>query len=227
MARSPRFEAVCFDFDSTLSHLEGIDELAKHAGVESQIIPLTAAAMDGKIALDSVYAARLDIIQPDREAVSWLGQRYISEIVLGTDATIKALRRANVAVYIVSGGIRGAILPFAKKCGIPPDCVHAVEIVFDANGSYKDFDRASPLTKADGKAVVCRGLFQRHRTLALVGDGITDVAAQGGGAFVVGFGGVVAREAVRACADRYVAGPDLSDVLDVLFEFGGGASSER
>ncbi len=214
----PRFDAVCFDFDSTLCRLEGIDELAARAGVESQIAPLTAAAMDGIIPLDDVYAARLDIVRPGRDAISWLGERYIGEMVPGADIAIEALQRANVAVYIVSGGIRGAILPFAAKCNITADRVHAVEITFDASGNYLNFDRTSPLTKRDGKAVVCQQLSRSHATLALVGDGVTDLAARGGGACFVGFGGVVSRDAVRQGADYYVAGPRLSDVLDVLLD---------
>jgi phosphoserine phosphatase len=222
---TPRFHAVCFDFDSTLSRVEGIDELAARAGVESQIARLTEAAMEGRIPLDSIYAARLEIVRPGREAVTWLGERYISELVPGADATISALQRENVAVYIVSGGIRGAILPSAEKCGIPPEHVYAVEIAFDANGVYKEFDRTSPLTKADGKAIVCRTLSQRHGALALVGDGTTDLAARNGGAYVIGFGGVVERDAVRGGADHYVAGPCLTDVLHIILERGGGVSS--
>lgn len=216
---------MCFDFDSTLSRVEGIDELAARAGVESQIARLTEAAMEGRIPLDSIYAARLEIVRPGREAVTWLGERYISELVPGADATISALQRENVAVYIVSGGIRGAILPSAEKCGIPPEHVYAVEIAFDANGVYKEFDRTSPLTKADGKAIVCRTLSQRHGALALVGDGTTDLAARNGGAYVIGFGGVVERDAVRGGADHYVAGPCLTDVLHIILERGGGVSS--
>lgn len=215
---APRFEAVCFDFDSTLTRLEGIDELAAHAGVAEQIAPLTAAAMEGAIPLDAVYGARLEVVRPGREDIAWLGARYLDAIVPGAEATVATLQRANVAVYVVSGGFRAAVLPLAKKCGIAPDHVFAVEITFDADGRYEDFDRASPLTRSDGKAVVCRQILQRHRALALVGDGVTDVAARSGGAYVVGFGGVVARDAVRAGADCFVEGPRLSDVLDVLFE---------
>jgi phosphoserine phosphatase len=38
------FAAVCFDCDSTLSRIEGIDELARRAGLEQEIAPLTDAA---------------------------------------------------------------------------------------------------------------------------------------------------------------------------------------
>lgn len=214
----PRFEAVCFDFDSTLSRLEGIDELAARAGVENEIAPLTAAAMDGSIPIDKVYGRRLDIVRPGREDISWLAERYLGEMVPGAVATIDTLQRANVAVYIVSGGIRGAILPFAERCNIASDHVFAVEIRFDGQGNYLDFDRVSPLTMPDGKAVICRQLSCRHAALALVGDGVTDLQARFGGACVVGFGGVVSRDAVYRGADHFAAGPNLSDTLEFLFE---------
>lgn len=212
----PRYDAVCFDFDSTLSRLEGIDELARRCGAEVQVARLTAAAMDGSLPLEAVYGTRLDLVRPGREDVAWLGEHYLREMVPGVEATFEALRLAGVAVYIVSGGIRDAILPFAEICGLPQENVHAVEIWFNADGSYEGFDRTSPLTRADGKAIVCGTLARRHPALALIGDGVTDLAARRSGACVIGFGGVVAREAVRSGADHYATGPSLTDVLDYL-----------
>lgn len=218
--RKSRFAAICFDFDSTLSRLEGIDELAARAGVAEKIAPLTVAAMEGTIPLESVYGRRLEIIRPDRAAIDWLAARYIEEMVTGVEETLAALRDAGVEVCIVSGGIRGAILPFALRCQVPHENVFAVDVTFAADGSYQDFDRASPLGKADGKAEICKTLASRFGPVALVGDGATDVAAREAGAFVVGFGGVAARETVRAKADRFVEGPSLAAVLDVLLEAG-------
>ena len=215
--RAPRFDAVCFDFDSTLSRIEGIDELAVRAGAAERIEPMTKAAMDGVIPLQDIYGMRLEIIQPARADLDWLAQRYIEQEVPGASETIETLRRSGVSIYIISGGIRGAILPFAAKCAIAPDRVFAVDVMFGTAGEYLDFDRSSPLAGADGKAAICATLKERHQRLALVGDGTTDVAARNGGAFVVGFGGVVAREAVRKGADIFVPGPKLTDVLDELY----------
>ena len=41
-------DEIFFDCDSTLSSIEGIDELARLRGVEERIVTLTNAAMDGK-----------------------------------------------------------------------------------------------------------------------------------------------------------------------------------
>ena len=68
----PRFDRVVFDVDSTLAAIEGIDALA--AG-NPEIATLTEMAMNGEVALDEVYARRLAILRPSREAIERLGDR--------------------------------------------------------------------------------------------------------------------------------------------------------
>ena len=210
------FGAVCFDCDSTLSRIEGIDESANRAGVAGQIAPLTTAAMNGALAIDAIYAERMRLVRPSRASLVWLGERYIEELVQGAKETIDALHRLGKAVYIVSGGLLPAIVPLAVALGIQREHVYAVDVFFDASGGYSDFDRQSPLTRADGKAQVCRSIAERHGPVALIGDGVTDLAARAGGAYIVGFGGVVARQAVRDGADVFVASDDLTAVLTAI-----------
>ena len=211
-----RFDIVCFDCDSTLSRIEGIDELARRAGVEDEVAPLTAAAMAGMLPLDAVYAERLAIVRPDRASIEWLGTRYVEEIVPGARETIAALTRAGTSVHIVSGGLRPAVVLLARALKLPPLQVHAVDVFFDDDGTYRDFDRLSPLSRPDGKAVMCRSLAERRASIALVGDGTTDLAARASGVFVVGFGGVARHDAMVRGADVFIAGPDLTAVLDTL-----------
>lgn len=214
------FDIVCFDCDSTLSRIEGFDELARRAGVEKEVEPLTAAAMAGTLSLDAVYAERLSMIHPDRASIAWLGTRYVEEMVPGALETIAALNRAGTSVHIVSGGLRPALEPLARVLDIPPSHVHAVDMIFQDDGTYGDFDRGSPLIHPDGKALVCRLLAKRRSSVALVGDGATDLAARESGVFVVGFGGVARRERLVEEADVFVAGPELTTVLDALLGVG-------
>ena len=211
-----RFDIVCFDCDSTLSRIEGIDELARRAGVEDEVAPLTAAAMAGMLPLDAVYAERLAIVRPDRASIEWLGTRYVEEIVPGARETIAALTHAGLSVHIVSGGLRPAVVPLAHALELSPLQVHAVDVFFDDDGTYRDFDRLSPLSRPDGKAVMCRSLAERRASIALVGDGATDLAARASGVFVVGFGGVAQHDAMVRGADVFIVGPDLTAVLDTL-----------
>ena len=211
-----KFRAVCFDCDSTLSRLEGIDELASRYGRKSEVADLTEAAMNGSLSIDDVYAKRLSIVRPDREAVAWLGERYVEELVPGARETIEALRRLGKEVYVVSGGLLPSVRHLARALTIPKSHVHAVSLEFDANGAYQGFDQGSPLPRADGKAVVCREIARRHGAIAMVGDGMTDVAARAGGAYVIGFGGVAYRETVAMGADCYVADAELTATLKPL-----------
>ena len=213
------YDIVCFDCDSTLSRIEGIDELARSCGVFSEVAALTDAAMNGEIALEDVYAKRLDVIKPDSRIISLLADQYISELVEGVEEVFAALLAANTQVHIISGGLRQAILPLAARLHIPPSNVHAVDIIFDEKGQYLDFDRHSPLAKSGGKAWVCRQINPGSAlNMVLIGDGKTDLEAQNAGAKVIGFGGVVRRELVEAQADFFVTESSLLAVLPFILQ---------
>jgi phosphoserine phosphatase len=212
----PKFEAICFDCDSTLTRIEGIDELARRCGVAAEIAPLTDAAMEGRLSLEDVYARRLEIVRPGRDALTWLGERYVEEMVDGAQETIAALQGIGKPVYLVSGGFVQSVLMLARAIGIPSSRVRAVEIYLDGSGRYAGFDATSPLIRSDGKAEICRRLDEQHGAVAIVGDGVTDLAARASGAYVVGFGGVVRRQVMAEGADDFVAEAPLTRTLDAL-----------
>ncbi len=212
----PPFDLVFFDCDSTLSAVEGIDELARRAGVHSAVAPLTAAAMDGQMTLDQVYAQRLQLLRPHKNDIGWLGDRYLEAIVPGATQVVAALQHMNKPVHIISGGLRAAILPLAEHLAIAPERVHAVELYWDSSGSYLDFDHGSPLTQSLGKAQLCGQVVPAGQRAALVGDGGTDVEAAQAGIYVIGFGGVVSRPNVAAQAQRFVTSRSLMDCLPYL-----------
>ena len=67
------FQLVIFDCDSTLSAIEGVDELASLHGVGDEVRRLTADAMQGLLRLEDVYGRRLDLIRPNAQSLQWLG----------------------------------------------------------------------------------------------------------------------------------------------------------
>lgn len=210
------YDVICFDCDSTLSRVEGIDELARRSGLFEQVAALTDAAMNGELALEDVYANRLDLIKPDKAAIDWLAELYIAEMVEGVSETIKTLQANNKLIHIISGGLRQAILPLAEQLGIPEEHVHAVDVLFDEDGNYQDFARHSPLAVSGGKARICRRLRMHHSSLVMIGDGKTDLEAKLSGAYMIGFGGVVRRPVVEEQADSYVVNPSLAAVLPLV-----------
>ena len=210
------FDVICFDCDSTLSKIEGIDELGRYVDKFAELAALTNAAMNGELALEQVYGKRLALIKPDNKQIDWLADLYISEIVEGVEEVFNTLLAQGKQLHIISGGIRQAILPLAKRLGLPENQVHAVDVLFNDDGSYQDFDQQSPLAKTGGKAVICQQINKDNLAMAMIGDGKTDLEAKQAGAKVIGFGGVAARAIVIEQADSFVKDSSLLAVLPYL-----------
>lgn len=210
------FEVVCFDCDSTLSKIEGIDELARRVGLGDELAKLTDAAMNGEVALEDIYGKRLDLIKPNRDAILWLADLYISELVDGVQEVFAKLQKQQKTLHIISGGLLPALLPLAKLLNVPAENVHAVDVYFAENGDYLDYETESPLAKNGGKAAIIKSLNAKN--LVMIGDGKTDLEAQQAGAKVIGFGGVVNRKIVANCADFFVAEENLTAILPFLLE---------
>jgi len=190
-----KFRFVFFDVDSTLVTIEGIDVLG--AG-NPEIARLTERAMNGEIALEDVYAKRLEIIRPGRAAVEELGRRYIASLVPGAAEAVAELRGFGVQIHLVTAGIAQAVQPLASHLGVPERAVHAVALRFNAAGEYEDFDRRSFLTRGGGKELVVRDVRARtHGKAAFVGDGASDLEAKPAVDLFVGFGGVHVRPKVK------------------------------
>jgi len=206
----PKFRTVLLDCDSTLSAIEGIDELAVHC--REDVEQLTDAAMRGRIPLEEVYGRRLELVRPTRAAIEALGRQYVARLVPDARETIAALQAAGVDVRIISGGLLPAVLAAAGAVGVSADHVAAVDISFNADGSYAGFDGSSVLAASGGKR---RAIEQWHidRPAMMVGDGNTDLEARPVVDMFVAFAGVVERPSVVGAADAVVRANSLAPLL--------------
>ena len=205
---------MIFDCDSTLSRIEGVEELSSEH--RSQVAALTEAAMAGEVPLEEVYGRRLELIRPSAEDVDRVGRQYIDERIPGVEDVVRQLGRAGVTVRVISGGLRPAVLVLTRFLGLEDEAVAAVDLRFDLDGSYAGFDEASPLARAGGKSEVLREW--REVTPAprmLVGDGATDLEAKADVDLFVAFTGVVRRSAVAAGADVEVDEPSLDRIVEL------------
>jgi phosphoserine phosphatase len=209
-----RFATVVFDCDSTLSTLEGIEELA--ADHRDEVTALTEAAMRGELPLEAVYGQRLALVGPSRQRVDALGPRYVETLVPDARATVARLRTEGLEVRVLSGGLEPPVLHLAAELGIPDRHVAAVPVRFDGD-VYAGYDASSPLARAGGKRVV----LERWRSagmpgpVLLVGDGATDLEARPAVDLFVAYAGVVDRPAVTAAADVVIREPSLLAVVDI------------
>ncbi len=235
------FDNIFFDCDSTLSTIEGIDELARNKGKYDEVKRLTDAAMEGEVHLQSVYDLRLTLLKPTRAEVRELERHYRETLVADAADVIQALLHVGKMVYIVSGGLLAAVRPFGMSLGLPPQNIRAVDLRFnDLSGSWWDYQQdqwgprpdveylnpeQTPLIQTEGKAAVVKELLgtQPGRAM-LIGDGVSDLAARPAVDMVIGFGGVIARPRVAVEADIFITAPSLAAILPLALTEAQGAT---
>lgn len=227
---SSGFDFVFFDCDSTLSTIEGIDELARLKGKFDEVKEMTDAAMDGEVYLHSVYDRRLEMLAPTHQEVAGIDTLYRQTVVPHSADVIGALRAAGKEVFIVSGGLLAAVRPFGRWLGVPHDHIRAVNLEYDQlSGEWWDYlqdqwdqrddveykdSEDTPLVQSEGKFdVVTDMLGDRRGRSMLIGDGVSDLAARSAVDLFVGFTGVVARPHVVNESDVLITGDSLSPVL--------------
>lgn len=210
---SPAFRSVIFDCDSTLSAIEGIEELA--VGHRAEVERLTGLAMQGAVSLESIYGRRLDLIRPSRKAVDRIGRMYIDRMIPGAPEVVRSLLAEGIRVFILSGGLLPAVRALGHHLGVPDEYIGAVDLRFDRSGAYAGFDEASVLTRSGGKRMWIEARTDIVRPVLLVGDGATDLEAKPVIDRFAAFTGVARREPVVAAADFVIPGPGLDAVLDL------------
>ena len=224
------FDFIIFDCDSTLSTIEGIDELARKRGKFEEVKQMTDAAMDGEIHLQSVYDRRLDLLSPTRAEIRELEHHYRQTLVPDAAEVISALQWLGKELFIVSGGLLAAVGPFGEGLGIPPDNIRAVDVYYNRlSGQWWDYQqdrwgqrpdekyldlKVTPLIESQGKADVVQELLDgRTGRSLLIGDGMSDIAAQPVVDLVLGFGGVVTRQGVFDSAETFIKSNSLAPVV--------------
>lgn len=210
----PAFRTVIFDCDSTLSAIEGIEELA--SGHRKEVEQLTELAMQGMIPLEDVYGRRLELIRPSRKDVDRVGRLYIEKMLDGALAVVHGLMEQRIGVHILSGGLLPAVRVLGHHLDIPDPNIAAVDLWFDAQGRYRGFDLESPLARSGGKRVWIESRRDLIRPILLIGDGATDLEARPAVDRFAAFAGVVRRDPVVAAADYVLTRPSLTPILELV-----------
>ena len=207
---------IVFDCDSTLSEIEGVDELARVKGEEvfQQCVQLTNDAMGGVVPIAEVFGRRLDLIQPTESLCQEVGELYIKETEPTALSTVKTLQDQGWTVVILSGGFKEVIEPFAKYLNISH--IEAVPLFFNEDGSYQGFDTNYPTTRNGGKPEIISELIKQYNATqtVMVGDGISELETKDVVNTFIGFGRYAEREKVKAESKYFIK--ELSEVLDVI-----------
>lgn len=215
----PRAKLLFLDCDSTLSAIEGIDEMARLSDPEifAEIVALTNAAMNGEIPLENVFKKRMEIIKPDKSMADNVSRLYIDHIVPGAREFITNAKSKGWIPIILSGGFEPLIRPLADHLNISH--VEAVPIFFNENGNYTGYGTDYPTTRNLGKNEIIREWKQATMPsrVVMIGDGISDLETKTDVDIMIGFGGVIARENVKLGADAWWDGfTDTTTVFSLL-----------
>lgn len=224
-ATQVRGKLFFIDCDSTLSTIEGIDELARAKGEEVfvQVVNLTDAAMNGGIPIHEVFPRRMEMIRPDRELCDAVAVLYMDTLVPGAAEMIREIKQEGWLPVILSGGFAPLIGPLAAMLGI--DHVEAVPIYFHEDGSYKGYGEEYPTTRNLGKNEVIREwkTAMLPERVMMMGDGVSDLETKPDVDVFIGFGGVVARPKVKSGSDHWLI--DMTD-LSILRAIISGAKTK-
>jgi len=226
-ATKRRGKLLFIDCDSTLSTIEGIDELARGKGDEvfAQVVNLTNAAMNGEVPITEVFPRRMEMIRPDRALCDAVAAHYVETIVPGAVEMIREMKEAGWLPVILSGGFAPLIEPLARHLGIAH--VEAVPLYFHKDGSYKGYGEDYPTTRNLGKNEVIREWTQAllPQRVVMIGDGISDLETKPDVDIFIGFGGVVARQKVESGSDHWLS--DMSDISMLKDIMDGGKIENR
>jgi len=217
LAKIMKYRNVIFDLDSTLSSIEGIDELGKLRKMGDRIKSLTRQAMSGRLSFGRVFIRRLELIRPTRSELLTVGELYKNSITPGAPELINWLRRRGANIFVVTAGYTDCSYPLTDYLGIPRKNIFANRLIFDAAARFQKIDKTIPLWRDNGKRQIVSQIMAAHpgKTVC-IGDGIGDwEAARIADGFIY-FAGIVWRPQVAAKAAVIVKHPNLLTIRRYL-----------
>jgi len=172
---------LVFDFDSTFTQVEGLDELAVIAltGQPDQatrvaaIKALTDQGMAGEIGFQESLSKRLALLGAHQRHLGPLVKELQGKVSESIRRNGDFFRQHADRIYVVSSGFREFIEPVVAKFGILPDHVLANTFTFDEAGTITGCDPANVLSRDGGKIQQLKDL-QLDGPVYVLGDGYTD-----------------------------------------------------
>jgi len=165
---------VAFDMDSTLIEAEVIDELAKAAGVGSEVAAITERAMAGEVDFSESLRQRVALLRGlDESVLSQISEELL--LTEGAEKLVATLKSLGYKTAILSGGFSYFGRQLQSKLGI--DYVFANELEF-VNGKVTG-EVTGDIVDGERKAVLLQEIARREgidlQQVIAVGDGANDL----------------------------------------------------
>lgn len=169
------------DFDSTITKVEGLDQLAAIALAQSpdgdkivqQIKELTDAGMNGELSLSESLSQRMLLLNANKKHVSALVEFLLANISESFERNKKFLSEYSDQILVVSSGFKDFIIPIIEHLGLKPENVYANTFIYADNGDIIAVDNTNVLSQTGGKINLVKSLnLDGH--ISVIGDGFTD-----------------------------------------------------
>lgn len=178
-----------FDFDSTLTTNEALDELAQitlsqhpeREQIVAKIAEITRLGMQGQIPIDQSLRERLALIKPSRAQILELTKHLLQSLSPSVKRNRGFFKKHADSIYVVTNGFREYVEPVVATLGIKPKHVFANTFTFDKSGFVSGYDHKAPLASVGGKSRVVRTI-KSSSPIYMVGDGFTDLEVRLSGA---------------------------------------------
>jgi len=177
-----------FDFDSTLTKVEGLDVLAeitlannpKKDEILQEIVDITNLGIDGDISFTESLERRIKLLGATKADLAVLVEelkKYISDSIKRNKGFFI---NNSEDIYVISAGFKEFIVPVVADYNIPAERVFANTFEFDGDNRIVGFDKENPLSVTNGK-IKCLGDLNLEGEVQMIGDGYSDYVTREAG----------------------------------------------
>ena len=203
---------ILFDLDSTLADCEVIDEIAKFAGVESEIKKITEEAMKGKINFEESLKRRVKFLKGlSVEKLDEFAENI--PIMNVAPELIMELKKQGYVTAFVSGGFYFVAEHVKKVLGL--DYAYSNTLLSE-NGILTG-EVIGPVMSETAKGDILEEIAANENialeNTVVVGDGANDISMFERAGFGIAF---CAKEILRSKADICIDKKDLKEILNYL-----------
>jgi phosphoserine phosphatase len=203
---------VVMDMDSTLIRIEVIDELARAAGVGSEVAKITERAMQGEMDYDESLRQRVGLLKGLPVAVL---DQIAADLPLtdGAETLVRVLKRLGFSIAVISGGFSRAAEALKRRLDLDYAYSNNLEV---ANGKLTGRVVGS-IVNAQRKAELLETIAQAEGVLLdqviAVGDGANDALMLDRAGLGIAFH---AKPKLRERADTSLTSSGLDAILYLL-----------
>mmetsp|Transcript_64463 Transcript_64463/g.100512 ORF Transcript_64463/g.100512 Transcript_64463/m.100512 type:complete len:851 (-) Transcript_64463:371-2923(-) len=206
---------IVFDMDSTLIQQEVIDELAKIAGVETQVKEITESAMRGEIDFFGSLKRRVALLKGHQASTLFSEVKKVIQFNPGAERLCSVLKKLGYKMAVISGGFLPVAEEVQRHLGLDYAFANTLEV--DEQTGNLTGQTSGPVVTPTRKRALLATISDVEgcaikQTIA-VGDGANDIPMLHTAGLGIAF---CAKPKVQAVSKYRINQKDLSTVLFLI-----------